>query len=73
MDFKAYVRAQLPPLTVAREPEIVDELAEHLADLYAEARASGLDHAAALARASSAIPTDSAVTMASPTSRSTLC
>src|SRR5688572_27864295 len=58
MDFRAYVRAHLPPLTVHREPEIVDELAEHMADLYAEARASGLDHAAALARASAALPAD---------------
>jgi predicted permease len=56
VDFKAYVRAHLPPLTIAREPEIIDELAQHLADLYHEGIAAGLDHDAALARAASAIP-----------------
>src|SRR5687768_8351340 len=59
MDFRRYVREQLPPLAIAREPEIVDELALHLADLYREARASGLDHDTALARALTAIPTRS--------------
>ena len=48
MDFRRYVREQLPPLTIAREPEIVDELALHLGELYREARASGLDHDEAL-------------------------
>ena len=56
MDFKAYVRAHLPPLTIAREPEIIDELAQHLADLYQEARAAGLDHDAAFGRAVAAMP-----------------
>ena len=59
MDFRRYVREQLPPLTIAREPEIVDELALHLGELYREARASGLDHDEALARALAAIPTAS--------------
>jgi predicted permease len=56
VDFREYVRAHLPPLTIAREPEIIDELAQHLADLYREGRATGLDHDAALARAAAAIP-----------------
>jgi putative ABC transport system permease protein len=56
VDFHQYVRDHLPPLAIAREPEIVDELAQHLADLYAEARHAGLTHEAALARASSALP-----------------
>ena len=56
MDFHQYVRDRLPSLAIAREPEIVDELAQHLGDLYAEARHAGLDHDAALARASSALP-----------------
>ena len=56
MDFRRHVREHLPPLTLEREPEIVDELALHLSDLYREARASGLDHDAALARALAAIP-----------------
>ena len=34
MDFRRHVREHLPPLAIAREPEIVDELAQHLRDLY---------------------------------------
>ena len=56
MDFHQYVREHLPPLAIAREPEIVDELAQHLSDLYAEARDAGLNHEAALASASAALP-----------------
>jgi hypothetical protein len=56
VDFHQYVRDRLPPLMLAREPEIVDELAQHLADLYAEARAAGFDHDSALGRAAAAIP-----------------
>ncbi|HEX6322961.1 MAG TPA: ABC transporter permease [Vicinamibacterales bacterium] len=56
MDFREHVRAYLPPLAVAREPEIVDELAQHMADLYQEARAAGSDHETALARATAALP-----------------
>src|ERR671913_1866667 len=58
MDFHRYVRENLPALTIRREPEIVDELALHLAELYREARASGLDHDAALAQATAALPKD---------------
>jgi putative ABC transport system permease protein len=60
MDFKRHVREHLPPLTIAREPEIVDELAQHLADLYREAIAAGATHETAVARALEALPTDSA-------------
>lgn len=56
MDFRPYVRAHLPPLAVAREPEIVDELAQHMADLYQEARSAGEDHETALARAMATLP-----------------
>ena len=56
MDFRRSVREHLPPLAIAREPEIVDELAQHLADLYQEARAAGATHDAALARALAALP-----------------
>src|SRR5262245_49861983 len=56
MDFKDFVRTHLPPLSIAREPQIVDELAQHLADLYDEARAAGLSHDDALARAVQALP-----------------
>jgi predicted permease len=56
MDFHRFVREHLPPLAIAREPEIVDELAQHLSDLYQEVRARGLTHDAALARATAALP-----------------
>lgn len=56
MDFRAYVREHLPPLAVAREAEIVEELAQHLEDVYQEARKAGLDHPAAFARATDALP-----------------
>ena len=56
MDFRQYVRDRLPPLALSREPEIVDELAQHLSDLYQEARGAGASHDAALARASAALP-----------------
>lgn len=59
MDFREHVRHHLPPLMVRREPQIVDELAEHLADLYAEARNEGIGHAEALRRACSALPVES--------------
>ena len=58
MDFHRYVRERLPALTIRREPEIVDELAQHLAELYREARMGGLDHAEALDKAAAALPRD---------------
>ncbi len=56
MDFRPHVRSRLPSLTIARAPEVVDELAEHLGELYQEARASGASHEAAFARAVAALP-----------------
>jgi hypothetical protein len=56
MDFRAHVRNHLTALTIGRGSEIVDELAQHLQDLYDEARVSGLDHDEALARALAALP-----------------
>ena len=52
-DWRAVVRAQVPPLELEREPEVLDELAQHLADLYDEAIADGrtADEAFAIARA----------------------
>ena len=58
MDFHRYVREHLPALTIAREPEIVDELALHLAELYREARASGLDHDDGAGTGDAALPKD---------------
>jgi predicted permease len=55
MDFKQYVREQLPSLLTPREPEILEELAQHLEDLHREGRSIGLDHDAALARATRAL------------------
>jgi predicted permease len=55
MDFRRYVRDRLPPLALQREPEILDEIAQHLADLYEEGRAAGLDHQTALDRANEAL------------------
>jgi putative ABC transport system permease protein len=63
MDFRDVVRRHLASHTaagVARQSvddsDIVDELAQHLADLYQEGRGVGLDHHAALARAVAALP-----------------
>src|SRR5688572_18083761 len=55
MDFRQHVRDRLPPLALQREPEILDEIAQHLADLYEEGRAAGLAHQAALDRAMDAL------------------
>jgi putative ABC transport system permease protein len=56
MDFRQHVRSHLPALDLRREPEIVEEIAEHLAELYDEARQEGLTHEAALERAHTALP-----------------
>jgi putative ABC transport system permease protein len=56
VDFRDYVRDHLPPLALEREPEIVHEIAEHLADVYDDARAGGATHAEAVERAYSALP-----------------
>jgi predicted permease len=55
MDFRQYIRDRLPHLGVAREADIVEELAQHLEDLYHELRSSGLEHDDALARAVEAL------------------
>jgi hypothetical protein len=57
MDFRRYVPEHLPPLSTGRERDIVDELAQHLGDLYDEARADGATHEAALAHAIASLPT----------------
>ena len=56
MDFRSYVREHLPALRVVREEEIVEELAHHLDDVYRDGRAAGLEHEAAWAQATAALP-----------------
>ena len=56
MEFRRYVRERLPALGVLREDEIVEELAQHLEDVYRDGVASGLDHDAAWERATAALP-----------------
>jgi putative ABC transport system permease protein len=55
-DWRAVVRAHLSPADLEREPEILDELAQHLADLYDEARADGRTDDDAFALACAALP-----------------
>jgi putative ABC transport system permease protein len=55
-DWRAIVRAHLPKLDIEHGPEIVDELAQHLADLYDEAIAGGRTPEEALAIARAALP-----------------
>src|SRR5881394_4204344 len=52
-DWPALVRARIGalPLDPARASDIVDELAQHVAQHYADLTASGMDEAAALGRA----------------------
>ncbi|HZM95073.1 MAG TPA: permease prefix domain 1-containing protein [Vicinamibacterales bacterium] len=47
----------MPSLLTPREPDILEELAQHLEDLYREQRSAGLDHDEALARAARALTT----------------
>ncbi|MGH9221094.1 MAG: ADOP family duplicated permease [Vicinamibacterales bacterium] len=58
MNWRHYVRAQLPPLTVEaeREAEIVDELAMQLEATFDRARANGDSEDAAIARAVAEVP-----------------
>src|SRR5947209_20303491 len=53
IDFRALVRARLEPLELdaARAADIVDELAQHCAQQYADLVASGVDQPDALTRA----------------------
>lgn len=57
-DWRALVRSHLSPLVVARQPDIVDELAWHLADLYAEALADGRSPEEAAAVATTALTSE---------------
>ena len=52
-DFRALVRARLGavPVSPAREADIVDEIAQHVADDYADRVAAGMPPPDALARA----------------------
>ncbi len=56
MEFRSYVREHLRSLNVPREEEIVDELAQHLDDVYREGLAEGLDDDAARTRAAATLP-----------------
>ena len=56
MDFRPCVRKHLSTLRLDHQTEIVEELAQHLEDVYQEATDTGLDHSAALARAVDALP-----------------
>jgi putative ABC transport system permease protein len=58
MNWRGYVRSQLPPLTVSpeREIEIVDELASQLEAIYDRARAKGLSDGDAQQLAFNEIP-----------------
>jgi predicted permease len=61
MDFRTVVRSYLgsgaaAPGRPAAEAAIVDELAQHIADIYQECIDAGLKHEAALARATAALP-----------------
>jgi predicted permease len=57
-DWRALVRRHMSPAgsDAPAAPEIVDELAQHLADLYAESRADGRSHDEALTIARAALP-----------------
>ena len=58
MNWRRYVRTQLPPLTVPaeRETEIVDELALQLETTFERARADGASEDAAMRRALAEVP-----------------
>ncbi len=57
-DWHAFVRRRLASLPAACAPAIVDELAQHLGDLYDEARRGGRSHGEALAIARDALEGD---------------
>ena len=56
MEFRSYVRQHVPALKILREEEIIDELSQHLEDVYRDGIAAGLDHDAAWTRATAALP-----------------
>ena len=55
-DWRSVVRAHVPPLELEREPEILDELSQHLSDLYDEAIADGQPADEAFRIACTALP-----------------
>ena len=57
-DWRSIVRDRIPPLDLEQEPEVLDELAQHLSDLYCEALARGQSDADALAAAIAALPVE---------------
>ena len=57
-DWRAIVRAHVPPLELEQDPGILDELAQHLADLYDEAIAEGRSAGEAYAIACAALPVE---------------
>ncbi len=57
-DWRAIVRAHVPPLAIEHEPEILDELAQHLSDVYDEALRAGKPAAEALAIATATLPAE---------------
>lgn len=57
-DWRSIVRDRVPPLELEHEPEILDELAQHLADLYAEAVAQGQSEDDAFEAAVAALPAE---------------
>lgn len=59
MDWQAFVRSRLESMPGAFAPAIVDELADHLDDLYQEARRAGRSHDKALAVAQQALDDES--------------
>jgi putative ABC transport system permease protein len=57
-DWRAIVRAHVPPLALEHEPEIFDELAQHLSDVYDEALRAGKSDEDALAVATATLPAE---------------
>ena len=55
-DWRAIVRTHVPALATDQEPEVLDELAQHLSDVYDEALREGKSPAEALAIATSTLP-----------------
>jgi putative ABC transport system permease protein len=57
-DWRAIVRTHVPPLALEHEPEILDELAQHLSDVYDEALRAGKSDEDALAFATATLPAE---------------
>jgi putative ABC transport system permease protein len=56
MDFRPHVLSHLASLKLAHQVEIVEELAQHLEDVYQESIESGLSHSEGVARAIGVLP-----------------